>query len=104
MDFLCALDRPIFEDVVATCRGVSLAGGLVAPPALGGARDNAGEAAERVHGARAPKYNFDENRWYCYAQVRWVNGEDRGYRGARHVGKGERRYDQAADSHRSRSD
>ena len=26
-------------------------------------------------GAGAPKYNFGENRWYCYAQVRWVNGE-----------------------------
>ena len=27
--------------------------------------------------AGAPKYNFSENRWYCYAQVRWVNGESR---------------------------
>lgn len=27
--------------------------------------------------AGAPKYNFNNNRWYCYAQVRWVNGEDR---------------------------
>jgi hypothetical protein len=27
--------------------------------------------------AGAPKYNFDENRWYCYADVRWVNGESR---------------------------
>ncbi|MFM9842503.1 MAG: reprolysin-like metallopeptidase [Dongiaceae bacterium] len=25
--------------------------------------------------AGAPKYNFSENRWYCYADVRWVNGE-----------------------------
>ncbi len=28
-------------------------------------------------GAGAPKYNFGNNRWYCYAQVRWVNGEAR---------------------------
>lgn len=28
-------------------------------------------------GAGAPKYNFGDNRWYCYAQVRWVNGESR---------------------------
>jgi hypothetical protein len=27
--------------------------------------------------AGAPKYNFSENRWYCFAQVRWVNGESR---------------------------
>lgn len=27
--------------------------------------------------AGAPKYNFDNDRWYCYAQVRWVNGENR---------------------------
>jgi|GEM_PF-3388031 len=27
--------------------------------------------------AGAPKYNFGNDRWYCYAQVRWVNGEDR---------------------------
>ena len=27
--------------------------------------------------AGAPKYNFAENRWYCYADVRWVNGESR---------------------------
>lgn len=27
--------------------------------------------------AGAPKYNFDEHRWYCHAQVRWVNGESR---------------------------
>ena len=27
--------------------------------------------------AGAPKYNFGENRWYCYADVRWVNGESR---------------------------
>ena len=27
--------------------------------------------------AGAPKYNFDENRWYCFAQIRWVNGENR---------------------------
>lgn len=27
--------------------------------------------------AGAPKYNFSENRWYCYADVRWVNGEAR---------------------------
>jgi hypothetical protein len=26
--------------------------------------------------AGAPKYNFDNDRWYCYAQVRWVNGQD----------------------------
>jgi hypothetical protein len=25
----------------------------------------------------APKYSFEENRWYCYANVRWVNGESR---------------------------
>ncbi len=25
--------------------------------------------------AGAPKYNWDEDRWYCYADVRWVNGE-----------------------------
>jgi len=28
-------------------------------------------------GAGAPKYNFAENRWYCSADVRWVNGEGR---------------------------
>jgi hypothetical protein len=28
-------------------------------------------------GAGAPKYNFGENRWYCYGDVRWVNGESR---------------------------
>jgi hypothetical protein len=28
-------------------------------------------------GAGAPKYDFSNNRWYCYAQVRWVNGEAR---------------------------
>jgi hypothetical protein len=28
-------------------------------------------------GAGAPKYNFDDKRWYCYAQIRWVNGESR---------------------------
>jgi hypothetical protein len=28
-------------------------------------------------GAGAPKYNFGNNRWYCYARVRWVNGESR---------------------------
>jgi hypothetical protein len=28
--------------------------------------------------AGAPKYNFSESRWYCYADVRWVNGESRG--------------------------
>ncbi len=27
--------------------------------------------------AGAPKYNFAENRWYCHADVRWVNGEAR---------------------------
>jgi hypothetical protein len=27
--------------------------------------------------AGAPKYNFGESRWYCYADVRWVNGESR---------------------------
>jgi len=27
--------------------------------------------------AGAPKYNFAENRWYCYADIRWVNGESR---------------------------
>jgi hypothetical protein len=27
--------------------------------------------------AGAPKYNFTEDRWYCYADVRWVNGESR---------------------------
>jgi Metallo-peptidase family M12B Reprolysin-like len=27
--------------------------------------------------AGAPKYDFSNNRWYCYAQIRWVNGEDR---------------------------
>ncbi len=27
--------------------------------------------------AGAPKYNFGENRWYCFAQIRWVNGENR---------------------------
>lgn len=26
-------------------------------------------------GAGATKYDFENNRWYCYAQVRWVNGE-----------------------------
>lgn len=25
--------------------------------------------------AGAPKYNFGESSWYCYADVRWVNGE-----------------------------
>lgn len=25
--------------------------------------------------AGAPKYNFAESSWYCYADVRWVNGE-----------------------------
>jgi len=25
----------------------------------------------------APKYNFSENRWYCFGDVRWVNGESR---------------------------
>jgi len=25
--------------------------------------------------AGAPKYNFAETSWYCYANVRWVNGE-----------------------------
>lgn len=28
-------------------------------------------------GAGAPKYNFAESRWYCHADVRWVNGESR---------------------------
>jgi len=28
-------------------------------------------------GAGAPKYDFGNNRWYCHAQVRWVNGESR---------------------------
>ena len=28
-------------------------------------------------GAGAPKYDFSNNRWYCYSQVRWVNGENR---------------------------
>jgi hypothetical protein len=27
--------------------------------------------------AGAPKYDFGNNRWYCHAQVRWVNGENR---------------------------
>lgn len=27
--------------------------------------------------AGAPKYNFTESRWYCNADVRWVNGEAR---------------------------
>lgn len=27
--------------------------------------------------AGAPKYNFSESRWYCNADVRWVNGESR---------------------------
>jgi hypothetical protein len=27
--------------------------------------------------AGAPKYDFGNDRWYCYAQVRWVNGESR---------------------------
>ena len=27
--------------------------------------------------AGAPKYHFGENRWYCHADVRWVNGEPR---------------------------
>jgi len=27
--------------------------------------------------AGAPKYNFAESRWYCYADIRWVNGESR---------------------------
>jgi Metallo-peptidase family M12B Reprolysin-like len=25
----------------------------------------------------APKFDFNERRWYCYASVRWVNGESR---------------------------
>jgi len=25
----------------------------------------------------APKFNFDDDRWYCHADVRWVNGESR---------------------------
>jgi hypothetical protein len=25
----------------------------------------------------APKFNFTERRWYCHADVRWVNGESR---------------------------
>ena len=25
----------------------------------------------------APKFDFDQRRWYCYANVRWVNGESR---------------------------
>jgi len=25
----------------------------------------------------APKFNFSEHRWYCYADVRWVNSESR---------------------------
>jgi hypothetical protein len=35
------------------------------------------EYSTQSGGAGAPKYNFDNNRWYCYAQIRWVNGEDR---------------------------
>jgi hypothetical protein len=27
--------------------------------------------------AGAPKYNYNDKCWYCYAQVRWVNGENR---------------------------
>ncbi|WP_431963744.1 reprolysin-like metallopeptidase [Nocardia sp. bgisy134] len=27
--------------------------------------------------AGAPKFDFGQRRWYCYADVRWVNGEDR---------------------------
>jgi hypothetical protein len=27
--------------------------------------------------AGAPKYNFGDDRWYCYADIRWVNGESR---------------------------
>jgi hypothetical protein len=27
--------------------------------------------------AGAPKYDFGQSRWYCYADVRWVNGESR---------------------------
>jgi hypothetical protein len=27
--------------------------------------------------AGAPKYNFGDKRWYCHADVRWVNGESR---------------------------
>jgi len=27
--------------------------------------------------AGAPKFNFGDNSWYCYADVRWVNGESR---------------------------
>jgi len=47
-DFLCALDGPVFEDVIATGWGVTLAGGLVRAAALEGAWDNAGESTERV--------------------------------------------------------
>jgi hypothetical protein len=35
------------------------------------------EYSTQSGGAGAPKYNFDNDRWYCYAQIRWVNGEDR---------------------------
>jgi len=49
MDFLSALDRPVFEDVVAARRGVALAGRLVGAAALEGVRDDSGEGAERVH-------------------------------------------------------
>ncbi|WP_067840182.1 reprolysin-like metallopeptidase [Nocardia lijiangensis] len=27
--------------------------------------------------AGAPKFDFGQRRWYCYADVRWVNGENR---------------------------
>lgn len=49
-DFLCALDGPVLEDVVAAGGGVALGGGLVGATALESARDDAGVGAKRVDG------------------------------------------------------
>jgi len=51
MDFLGALDGPVFEDAVAAGAGVALFGGGVGAAGLEGFGDDAGVGAEGVCGA-----------------------------------------------------
>jgi len=50
MDFLSALNNPVFEDTIATGHGVPLRGGLIRTAGLKGGGNDAGIAAEPVGG------------------------------------------------------